>query len=130
MLVAFCEHGSLLAYLQKDGSRGRSSARLTEDNKARMLLEIARGMEYLSSQHFVHRDLASRNVLLDSAFECRVADFGLSRGASSLAAKDTAEADDSNQHEVYYRSQAGIFPLRWTAPVSVPSVCRLPFAVC
>ena len=29
-----------------------------------MALEIAKGMAHITSYHFVHRDLASRNILL------------------------------------------------------------------
>lgn len=41
--------------------------------------QVASGMEYLASIQFVHRDLASRNVLLTDNFEmAKVGDFGLS----------------------------------------------------
>ena len=44
----------------------------------------------------------------------QVADFGLSRGTASNAEND--EGSD------YYRSQAGVFPVRWTAPESMQTL--------
>ena len=43
---------------------------------------------------------------------CKVADFGLSRGATKVS-----EGDDG-----YYKSTNGVFPLRWTAPESMQSL--------
>lgn len=46
--------------------------------------QIADGMAYLSSQHFVHRDLACRNCLVGqrpqgNGLAVKISDFGMSR---------------------------------------------------
>ena len=41
--------------------------------------EIAKGMAFLEQNEFVHRDLACRNILLDSNNVVKIADFGLAR---------------------------------------------------
>ena len=39
----------------------------------------AKGMEYLSSKGIIHRDIAARNCLLNSNYDLKISDFGLSR---------------------------------------------------
>merc|ERR1719378_1290434 len=41
--------------------------------------QIAAGMVYLSQRGFVHRDLASRNCLVNEKMVVKIADFGLSQ---------------------------------------------------
>lgn len=46
-------------------------------------VQIAAGMEYLGSQHFVHRDLATRNCLVGEGLIVKIGDFGMSRDVYS-----------------------------------------------
>ncbi|CAL8077742.1 unnamed protein product [Orchesella dallaii] len=41
--------------------------------------QVAGGMVYLSDRSFVHRDLATRNCLIDETMVVKIADFGLSQ---------------------------------------------------
>ena len=72
---------------------------LTQSEMAYIAIQIAAGMEYLSSHHYVHRDLAARNTLVGDNLTVKISDFGLSR--------DIYSAD-------YYRVQSkSLLPVRW-----------------
>lgn len=36
-------------------------------------------MEYLSSKRYIHRDLATRNILVESELRVKIGDFGLTK---------------------------------------------------
>eukprot|EP00035_Acanthoeca_spectabilis_P022653 m.444967 g.444967 ORF g.444967 m.444967 type:complete len:692 (+) comp19172_c0_seq1:125-2200(+) len=68
--------------------------------------QICIAMDFLESKRVVHRDLATRNVLLKTKYHCKISDFGLSR---------TLRADEN-----YYTSTTGgKWPIKWYAPESV-----------
>lgn len=72
VVLEFAPAGALHAYLLKNGTE------LTHVMKEHMAHNVASGMEYLASKHVLHRDLATRNILLLSDLTCKISDFGLS----------------------------------------------------
>ena len=97
MVLQFCEQGGLDGVLSKNE---HTTAQLVQFG-----IGIAGGMAYLAELRFVHRDLASRNVLLDSQGIPKVADFGLSKSLYG-ATYYTRSASTSNEQ----------LPVRWLAP--------------
>lgn len=73
LVLQLCEKGSLNMVLKERGEE------MSVDNKGKYCLHTCFGMDYLAELGFVHRDLASRNVLVDGKDMAKVADFGLSR---------------------------------------------------
>ena len=94
VVMEYCEHGALESYLKETDAISRPTL-------MKFASDSAHGMEYLSRTKFVHRDLASRNVLLSNSMTCKISDFGMSR---TIVNKE------------YYRSRGGLIAVRWTAP--------------
>ena len=106
LILSFCEHGSLLGLLRWPHNSTKPSP-IKNRSFFQLVLDVAHGMEHLHTNcKIVHRDLATRNVLVDSLLVCKIADFGLSRGLTKMDGPDSG----------YYRATGAIFPLRWTDP--------------
>nr|BAG55504.1 protein tyrosine kinase [Monosiga ovata] len=97
VLLEFMELGSVFSWLK--------SLTVVPDlrTKIRMAIDIASGLAYLESKNFVHRDVAARNILINEERRCKISDFGLSRDL---------------EDEMYYESDGGMVPVRWTPPES------------
>lgn len=55
--------------------------------------QTACGLEYLASLHFIHRDVACRNLLLDAANEIKISDFGMTKFQTSEYYRITDTSD-------------------------------------
>jgi len=97
IITEFMDGGSLYSVLHSDAKIDMSMVQIWVQG-------IAAGMFHLHSEGVFHRDLASRNVLLNSGGQAKIADFGLSRTGSGAKISQTA-------------SQTG--PLKWMAPESI-----------
>lgn len=58
-------------------------------------------MEFLEAKEIIHKDLATRNVLINNKKNLKISDFGL------------AQIDD------YYKGDYSIFAARWAAPEAI-----------
>ncbi|XP_004346866.2 tyrosine-protein kinase SRK3 [Capsaspora owczarzaki ATCC 30864] len=76
VLLEFVQYGDLRSLLQKSK---KQSFKWSENEQINAIRQIALGMEYLGTLHFVHRDLAARNCLVGQGMVVKIADFGLSR---------------------------------------------------
>ena len=97
IVTEYCSRGSLNELLY--GSK-------VDDNMSgstldRCVVDAALGLYHLHANGVVHRDIASRNILVDDGYRAKVADFGMARVADEL------EGD-------YTVSTTG--PLKWMAP--------------
>lgn len=66
-----------------DGQPHQAKGELGLSQMLHIASQIASGMVYLASQHFVHRDLATRNCLVGANLLVKIGDFGMSRDVYS-----------------------------------------------
>lgn len=81
LLFEFMARGDLNDFLRKCSPYIHSNTpriELTHPDLLCIAQQIASGMVYLSERKFVHRDLATRNCLIDDNMVVKIADFGLS----------------------------------------------------
>ncbi|XP_038064852.1 muscle, skeletal receptor tyrosine protein kinase-like [Patiria miniata] len=117
IILEYVPHGDLQTYLRhiRTGTEPfylkkeefKEKKDLTPTEILTFASQVVRGMEYLASKQCIHRDLATRNILLGEGLICKVSDFGLAR-----------EVAEKSQYEM--QSQ-GKVPVRWMAPESLLS---------
>nr|XP_044621043.1 tyrosine-protein kinase receptor TYRO3 isoform X2 [Equus asinus] len=100
VILPFLKHGDLHAFLLAS-RMGENPFNLPLQTLIRFMVDIACGMEYLSSRNFIHRDLAARNCMLAEDMTVCVADFGLSRKIYS--------------GDYYRQGCASKLPVKWLA---------------
>lgn len=77
-----------------------SSKKLTS-----MALDVARGLSYLAAMKYVHRDVASRNCLVNAQRVVKLGDFGMTRAMF--------------ENDYYKFNRKGMLPVRWMSPESL-----------
>uniref|UniRef100_A0A1B6EJJ0 Gamma-aminobutyric acid type B receptor subunit 2 n=1 Tax=Cuerna arida TaxID=1464854 RepID=A0A1B6EJJ0_9HEMI len=84
---------------------GEEADEVSSKKLTTMALDVIRALSYLAELKFVHRDVASRNCLVNAARVVKLGDFGMTR---SMFEKD------------YYKfSRKGMLPVRWMSPESL-----------
>ncbi|XP_068458995.1 interleukin-1 receptor-associated kinase 4 isoform X2 [Clinocottus analis] len=82
LVYALMVNGSLLDRL----ACLEGSPSLSWRQRALIAEGTARGLEYLHSNHHIHRDVKSANILLDEEFVAKISDFGLTRASAKRTA--------------------------------------------
>ena len=114
MIFSYCPHGDLHEFLvmrsphsdvgSTDDDRTVKSA-LEPPDFVHVVAQIAAGMEYLSSHHVVHKDLATRNVLVYDKLTVKISDLGLFREVYSA--------------DYYKLTGNALLPIRWMSPEAI-----------
>ncbi|XP_069482108.1 tyrosine-protein kinase JAK2 [Ambystoma mexicanum] len=100
LIMEYLPYGSLRDYLQKHKER------LDFKKLLQYSSQICKGMEYLTLKRYIHRDLATRNVLVENESRVKIGDFGLTKVLP--------------QDKEYYKvKEPGESPIFWYAPESL-----------
>ncbi|XP_008940257.1 PREDICTED: tyrosine-protein kinase Mer-like, partial [Merops nubicus] len=104
VILPFMKYGDLHSFLLR--SRLEMAPQCVPlQTLVKFMVDIALGMEYLSSHHFLHRDLAARNCMLRDDLTVCVADFGLSKKIYS--------------GDYYRQGRIAKMPVKWIAVESL-----------
>ncbi|CAL8298464.1 unnamed protein product [Arctogadus glacialis] len=100
VILPFMKHGDLHTFLLLS-RLGEEPYELSVQTLLGFLVDVARGMDYLSTKNILHRDLAARNCMLNEDMTVCVADFGLSKKIYS--------------GDYYRQGSASKLPVKWIA---------------
>ncbi|XP_024155352.1 tyrosine-protein kinase JAK2a [Oryzias melastigma] len=100
LIMEYLPFGSLRDYLIKHKDHFDAKKLLLFSS------QICKGMDYLATKRYIHRDLATRNILVESEMRVKIGDFGLTKVLP--------------QDKDYYKvTEPGESPIFWYAPESL-----------
>ncbi|XP_061148677.1 tyrosine-protein kinase JAK2-like [Syngnathus typhle] len=100
LIMEYLPYGSLRDYLLKNKVHFNFKKLLLYS------LQICKGMDYLATKRYIHRDLATRNILVESDTQVKIGDFGLTK----VLPQDK---------EYYTVREPGESPIFWYSPESL-----------
>ncbi|XP_056287925.1 tyrosine-protein kinase JAK2a [Pseudoliparis swirei] len=100
LVMEYLPFGSLRDYLTKHKDRFDFNKLLHYAS------QICKGMDYLATKRYIHRDLATRNILVESDMRVKIGDFGLTKVLP-------------HDKEYYTVREPGESPIFWYAPESL-----------
>jgi len=99
IVTEFCVYGSVLDCIN-------SGCKIQMNKKLEICIGAAKGLLSLHDKNVLHRDIASRNILLDQDMNARIADFGMCRTLDPLM----------TEREASYQTCTKEGPLKWMSP--------------
>ena len=83
MVIRYAKHGDLRNYIRKFFSQ------LTWTDKAKILIELSKALNYLHQMNLLHRDFHCKNILVDEEHRILINDFELCQSVDSEISKFT-----------------------------------------
>ncbi|XP_046736169.1 uncharacterized protein LOC124405374 [Diprion similis] len=109
-VMEFMLYGDLKTYLLArrhlvNDRNYEESDEISSKKLTAMALDVARALSYLAQLKYVHRDIASRNCLVNAQRVVKLGDFGMTR--------------PMYENDYYKFNRKGMLPVRWMAPESL-----------
>ncbi|XP_024935475.1 uncharacterized protein LOC107275141 isoform X2 [Cephus cinctus] len=109
-VMEFMLYGDLKTYLLArrhlvNDQNYEESDEISNKKLTAMAMDVARALSYLAQMKYVHRDVASRNCLVNAQRVVKLGDFGMTR--------------PMYENDYYKFNRKGMLPVRWMAPESL-----------
>lgn len=109
-VMEFMLYGDLKTYLLArrhlvNDQKYEDSEEISSKKLTAMALDVGRALSYLAQLKYVHRDVASRNCLINAQRVVKLGDFGMTR--------------PMYENDYYKFNRKGMLPVRWMAPESL-----------